>query len=135
MKRYLALIILLVLAFSLTACSAIHLNKADDISNYISEENERLWLILPISKFSVHVDEDFIDLLYDTDVNVLKNAEKSIIDQVSHYPDKPSFYLEESDDKRLYLCAEVIVDIDPAYAPSGGCEDHEHKFFKELITK
>ncbi len=135
MRRYLSSIILLIILFSLAACSTIHLNEADDISNYIIEENEHQRLILPISKFPVHIDEDFIDLLCDIDVNMLKNAEKSIIDQVSHYLDKPYFYLEASEDKRLYLGAEVIVDIDPAYAPSGGCEDHEHKFFKEPITK
>lgn len=135
MKRYSALILLLVLTLSLTACSAVYISRADDISNYITEEDGHHALILPQSKNSIYIDEDDVDLLSDVDINLLKTAEKTILNQVEQYPNEPYFYLETSDDMHLCLCAEVIVDIDPAHAPSSGCEDHEHKFFKEQITK
>ena len=135
MKRHFVLFLLFVLMLSLTACSAVYIHNADKISDYITEENGHQILILPQSKNSVYIDEDDVELLHDVDIHLLKTAEKSIINQVAQYPDEPTFYLETSDDTQLFLCAEVIVDIDPAHAPSGGCEDHEHKFFKELITK
>ncbi len=131
MKKCTALMLTFLLVFSLSACAG---NSAD-ISDYIIEDNGYQRLVLPQSKDKVHIEEEIIELLDDVNIELLKEAEKSIITKVKRYADEPYFYLEVSEDGYLYLCAEVLVDIDPSSAPSNGCSDHEHKFFKERIMQ
>ncbi len=95
-------------------------------------------LVLPISKSKVYVRDQYKDYLDKIDLNLLKKAEEKITQQTSQYEDTFGFDLQV-DSGHLYLCTEVIVDIEPPKSEGGeimgGCNiDHEHKFFREKIT-
>lgn len=126
-------VLLLALCLLLTACSAARITKEDGKS----------YLVLPVSKEKVEIDDDYASYVKDIDGYLLKTAEEKIGEKISLYPENSDFYLETYDGY-LCLCVEVIVQLDPP-APSidgsdeyvmRGCGiDHDHKFFSERITK
>lgn len=110
--------------------------KAKDISDYLVEEDGQQYLILPVSKERVKIWDEQTQYLDDIDLDLLKAAEERISREISQYSQNSGFYLQ-IEEGVLFLYAEVIVDITPpSGTDGGGCGvDHEHRFFKERITK
>lgn len=104
----------------------------------VIEEDGVQYLILPISRSKICVKEENKVLLGNVDPDLLKAAEEKLSAQISQYENYSALYLQNIEGQ-LYLCAEVIVDIDPPtsgeHGVSGCGTDHEHKFFGERITK
>ncbi len=126
-------VLLLTLCLFLSACSAVRTTKEDGKS----------YLILPVSGEKVEIDDDYASYVKDINADLLKAAEEKISEKISLYPEKSDFYLETYDGY-LCLCVEVIVKIPPPAPSVDGTEeyemqgcgiDHEHKFFRERITK
>ena len=112
-------------------------SEANNISEYLTEEGNDQYLILPVSKSKVRVSDLHTQYLYDIDLNLLRTSEEKINGIISQYPKNSGFYVQYYDGY-LRLCTEVIVEIDPPESTdiSGGCGiDHEHKYFDEPITK
>ena len=108
------------------------------LSDYLIEEEGRLYLLLPASKLKLRVDDSFKPQLDSIDLDLLKAAEEKILNQLAQYSQEPHLILETRDGG-LGLYAEVIVHIDPPASAEGaqkGCGiDHEHIVFYERITK
>ena len=113
------------------------------ISEYLIQENGNQYLILPISKSRVHIDNRYKEQLDNIDVDLLKAAEESITDKMSAYTGKPSFDFQLDYSGYLCLCTEWIIDIEPpniyiddnGETINSGCDiDHKHIFFSERIT-
>lgn len=123
MKKFFAIFFIFLFLLSGVGCNGV--------SDYLTEENGQQYLILPTSKQKVRVDKRYKQHLENIDVDLLENAEEKITEEIAQYnKDREHFYLEE-EDGHLLLCVEVIVNIeDPT-----SFTDHEHKFFKERITK
>jgi len=116
----------------------------DVISEYVAEENDKQYLVLPISKSKIHIRDEYKPYLNDIDIDLLKKAEETITNKMSLYTDSPGFNLQTDNEGNLCLGTEWIVDIDPPNTVSGengeiivsGCNiDHKHIFFSERITK
>ena len=107
------------------------------------EEEGEQYLLLPISKTKVLVYDGHRQYIEKIDMDLLKTAEEALSAQIPQDESEPFFYLqmEEGD---MYLCVEIIVDIDPPETVtmedgtviSSGCGiDHEHVFYSERISK
>lgn len=111
-------------------------SETNSISEYLTEEDGKQYLMLPISKDKVMLWDGQAQYLDDIDLDLLKAAEEKISKQISQYSNNSGFYLQV-DEGYLCLYAEVIVKIDPPASAGGvgGCGiDHEHMFFGERIT-
>jgi hypothetical protein len=115
-----------------------------DISEYLTEENGKQYLILPISRSKVYIWDQYKSQLSNIDLNLLREAEEHIMDEMSSYTASVNFFVEGDTSGHLYLCTEWIADIDPPNVVTdengevyeNGCGiDHEHIFFREIITK
>lgn len=106
------------------------------MSECLIEEDGKQYLILPISKNKFIVEGKEAQYLDHIDFDLLKDAEKKIIEEMSQYPSPAPVFFLTFDEGNLYLGAELIVDIDPPVPTESGCDiDHEHKFWRERITK
>lgn len=106
--------------------------------DYILREDDETYLILPVSKEKVGATE-CENLLSTIAPDMLKAAEEKVNQQVAQYEDDSKFYLY-AEDGHLYLCKEVIVELEYSVPESGECVlgcgiDHDHLFFKERISK
>ena len=142
MKKIIAILLLCVFAFTLFSCD-VDLKILEDqedeveeenISEYIVEEDGNTYLILPISKQKIRIDKSEFKYLNSISFNLLKKAEKKITNEASEYGQKTGFYLSQ-EENNLYLCMEVIVELPSKIIDGYTVHDHEHKFFKEKITK
>lgn len=105
------------------------------LSECLTEENGKQFLVLPRSKTKLLVHDSTKRYLDSIDLDLLKTAEEKMLGQLSQYTEEPFWDLEYYDGA-LCLYAEVIVDLKPSTADQGGCGiDHEHKIFREKITK
>ena len=154
MKKSALLLLAFICVLSLFACNQSKTNNdtKPDVSNnttenittqspnivdHLTEIDGQRYLILPISKSNVRWENLYDFYIKDIDFELLKNAEKTMTDQVSELTveKRSSFYLRVVEGE-LYLCAEVIVDLEPPSEDESGCGiDHDHVFFKERITK
>ena len=126
MKKILSLILTLSFVLILVGCG----NSSIDI---IKKDGKK-YIVLPESKQEVHCYEMYEAYLDEVDAGLLKAAEKKITKEALEYADKVVFGLVESDGE-LFLYTEVIVELDPSETTDEECGDHEHKMFKERITK
>lgn len=87
---------------------------------------------LPISGQTVRIRDEQLRFVPYIDDELVRTAEKTITEQISHYSDNSGLYLQVTED---YLCltAEVIHYLDEP-DENVGCFDHEHLFFSERIT-
>ena len=110
-----------------------------------TEEDGDQYLVLPVSGQRVMIWDNQKPYVKDIDGNLLKAAEEKITEEVSGYSDNGGFDLQVYEG---YLClyVEVIVKLDPPapdisvdgteeYEMQGCGIDHEHRFFRERITK
>lgn len=110
-----------------------------------TEEDGDQYLVLPVSGQRVMIWDNQKPYVKDIDGNLLKAAEEKITEEVSGYSDNGGFDLQVYEG---YLClyVEVIVKLDPPVPDISvdgteehemqGCGiDHEHRFFRERITK
>ena len=121
MKKFAMFVLIFLCVISMVGCN--------NISEYITEEDGTQFLILPISKSRVRIDEQHKEHIDDIDIDMLMAAEEKINEQVSRHPENSAIFLSTNDDGYLCLSAEIIVD-----SPSSDI-GHEHKFFHEQITK
>ena len=129
MKKYFSVVLASVLVFLFVQ------SLTGSISEYLIAEDGYQYLILPISKSKIIVFDEYIRYLNYIDLDLLETSEKKITEEVSQYPNKPSFLLNINEGY-LCLCVEAIVNIDPPQNGEVGCGiDHEHKFFVERISK
>lgn len=153
MKKYFAVILTLVVMFSLAGCSTHRSDSPEtsstisgtkDISEYLIEEDGEQYLILPISQSKIFVRDEYKQYLDNIDIELLKTAEKNICDKMSAYTETPGFSLQFDNSGYLCLHTEWIVDIEPPNVVmddngeiiNSGCNiDHKHIFFYERITK
>lgn len=148
MKKRISCILALVFILTLTGCSGHQdsgqstvstSEETNDVSDFITVEEDEHFLILPISKSKVSVWDEHTQYLDDIDLDLLKSAEEKLSGEISRYSNNSGFYLQ-LDEGYLCLAAEVIVQVqtDPSVSADNdeaGCIDHEHKFFSERITK
>lgn len=142
MKRYIALFLIFAFVLSLVGC---HLSRSNmqtpsasgsGALNLIEKDNES-YLVLPVSKQEVKIWGEQNEFLGDVDPDLLKAAEEKLESQTSHFSHRSDFFLEVYQGE-LCLCIEVILYIDSSAEKengTGGGIDHEHKFFRERITK
>lgn len=153
MKKYFAVILTVVVMFSLAGCSTHQSDSQEtsstipetkDISEYLIEEDGGQYLILPISRSKIFVRDEYKQHLDNIDIELLKTAEEIICDKMSAYTETPRFSLLFDNSGYLCLYTEWIVDIDPPNVVTRengeiidrGCNiDHKHIFFSERITK
>ena len=137
MKKYFAVILIFVFVLLLAGCNSHQQNTQESISDYLIEENGEQYLILPISKKRVRVTSSHMQYLDEIDLNLLRTAEEKIRENIAQYTDNEGYFYLGDGNGYLSLCAEVIIDITPPSGTNdGGCGiDHEHKFFKERISK
>ena len=153
MRKYFAVILTLIVMFSLAGCSAPQsdsqetfstISENKDISEYLIEEDGEQYLILPISQSKIVVRDEYKQHLDNIDIELLKTAEETICNKMSAYTKSSGFSLQFDDSGYLCLHTECIVDIEPPNVIteddgeiiSGGCNiDHKHIFLYERITK
>ena len=103
-----------------------------NIKDYIKNDNNKTYLILPNSKKEIQVDSSELAYIYDIDVSLLSLAELKI-------SLGGAVYLSFDQQNYLCLCCEDIVSIDPPNEIDGmtsGCNiDHKHVFKSYRITK
>lgn len=103
-----------------------------NIKDYIKNDNNKTYLILPNSKKEIQVDSSELSYIYDIDVSLLSLAELKI-------SLGGAVYLSFDQQNYLCLCCEDIVSIDPPNEIDGmtsGCNiDHKHVFKSYRITK
>ena len=155
MKKSLAFICVLIVALGYLVYQAVVLSKPKetpkDISDILVERDGRLYLILPISHQDVLILDSQQMYLERIDLDMLQSAEEKLLDQMDDYQkkDKPHFSIGHHDGQ-IWLCAELIIYLDPRPVPTGqtstdptaftppqsGCGiDHDHKIFREPISK
>ena len=105
-----------------------------DVYPTITIVDDQQYLVLPISKKNIRIDEKEANYIDALDANMLKVAEEKINSEADKYSESCYIYLSLNDGK-LYLKAEIIAKIDPPLAEdTAGCGiDHEHIFFSEPI--
>ena len=116
--------------------------EIEPISEYLVQEEENQYLVLPISREKVRIWEEHAQYLNKIDLGLLKTAEEKLAVPLAENPNNSGFYLQVKDGT-VYLCVEVIVDIIPAqtvtmedgYVLDSGCGiDHDHVFYMERIV-
>lgn len=146
MKKYFAVFLIFVFVLSLAGCNSHQPNTQDtpstssvteSILDHLIEEDGEQYLILPISKKRVRVTSSHMQYLDEIDLNLLRTAEEKIRENIAQYTDNEGYFYLGDGNGYLSLCTEVIIDITPPSGTNdGGCGiDHEHKFFKERISK
>ena len=123
MKKFFAIFFIFLFLLSGVGCNGV--------SDYLTEENGQQYLILPTSKQKVTVYEEHMPYLEKIDADLLKAAEEKITEEVARYTEDVEHFYLQKEDGHLLLCVEVIVDVENPTSFT----DHEHKFFKERITK
>ena len=120
-------------------------DRAAGLRSTVVEEDGKQYLVLPVSKDKIPVEERYRSYLGNIDFALLKAAEEKIVNEMSAYKaEAPEFFL--SVDHLGYLClyTECVVAIDPPNLETGpngeiideGCGiDHQHIAFSERITK
>ena len=112
------------------------------ISEYLIQEEEKQYLVLPISRENVLIWEEHTSYLDKIDLDLLKAAEEKLGVKLAENPNNSGFYLQVKDGT-LHLSVEVIVDIIPAQTVTmedgsvldSGCGiDHDHVFYMERIV-
>ena len=101
---------------------------------FISTENGKKYLILPISNEKIEILEEYEQYICEIDKELLQNAEENLNVQTQQYSEKSNFYLQIHEGS-LCLAIEIIVDLESTTDSSGCGIDHEHLYFKEQITK
>lgn len=147
MKKYIVLILVCILVFSLFGCQSAKTPSSQSASSRIKKEGEDIALTLPVSGNEILVKECYQRIYADTayvayadDINqeLLKEAEEKITEQANKYSEHASpFYVTIDEEGYLILCTEIIDDIVTIRSIFGGsgCNiDHEHIFLKERIT-
>ena len=153
MKKTWILILSIIVSLSLFGCNEGNQAESEfwqsdseplvqeNLSQYLSEEGEEHYIILPKSKEKIKVSGAFVSLLDRVDTNLLAEAEEKISNEVSKYTDDFDFELQTNQNGNLCLSVELILKIDLSNVVSGehqvaGCGiDHEHKFFIERISR
>lgn len=154
MQKILVSVIALCMAFAFVACDSRDTSakgngtpenlQVDNLPEYFTEEEGKQYLILPISKSKVRIENQHKNYLENIDIELLKTAEEIITEKMSAYIDNPCFGLQIDSAGYLCLYVEWIVDINPPNVVTSengqiidsGCNiDHEHIFFRERITK
>lgn len=130
MRKYIALILALVLLLTLAGCNS---------KVTILEEDGEKFLQLPVSQKRVYVWKQMWEYLDKVDYALLEAADNALLEEIAPYADdKPGYSLVVYEGE-LCICVEIIVDINPpATTPDNteGCGiDHEHLFFRKPITK
>ena len=129
MKKIIALLLACLALLFLVGCD-------EEEPIYVTELDGRQYITLPSSGEQIRVADAYVEHLEKLDVEMLKQAEEKLGEQLSAYEGEPSFYLSLDEDGKLCLCAEVIVKIDPPEVSTGGAvKDHKHEIFKENITR
>lgn len=113
-------------AFEITATQVTKQNSL------AKNEDGEYEIRLPVSGQTVRMKDEQLRFVPYIDDELVRTAEKSIAEQISHYSDNSGFYLQVTED---YLCltVEVIHQLDEP-DENVGCIDHEHLFFSERIT-
>ncbi|MBQ2686956.1 MAG: hypothetical protein IJF55_04390 [Clostridia bacterium] len=141
MKKIITIIVACICTFGLIGCNQ---QQGDNITNYIKEENGKHYLILPISQTEVSVSDSCKNELNKIDIELLRAAEEAIRSEIPDSAEDPVYFLEFDSNRKLCLCAESIVYIDPpnvitnTYGETviSGCDiDHKHLFWCEPITE
>ena len=135
MRRILALLLVCVTCF-LCACD---FNAFDEIvaeSQPETETNEKgnTYLIMPISRKKVALDEWYKEYLPYISYDLLRDAEEKIDGECGDNQNS-GFYLAIDQEGYLSIVKEVIVPIPEDQRTWGsGCYDHKHKFYRERIS-
>lgn len=135
MKRILALFLVCITCF-LCSCD---FNAFDEIvaeSQPETETNEKgnTYLIMPISRKKVKLDEEYKEYLPYINYDLLRVAEEKIDGECGDNQNS-GFYLGIDKEGYLILQKEVIVPIPEDQRTWGsGCYDHKHKFYQERIS-
>ena len=107
----------------------------EDIFDYVIEEDDKCYLLLPASGQRISVSDSEKPYLDKVDLDMLVAAEDKLNTQLAQGGEKLAFFLLVENNK-LWLCAEMIVKIDPPKSEGAGCGiDHEHIFIEEPITE
>ena len=130
MKKYIALVLALVLLLPLVGCNS---------KVTILEEDGEKYIQLPVSQTRVFVWDHILSYLDKVDYTLLEVADKALLEDIAPYADNKPGYSLVIYEGELCICVELIVDINPpATTPDAteGCGiDHEHLFFRRPITK
>ena len=135
MRRILALLLVCVTCF-LCACD---FNAFDEIvaeSQPETETNEKgnTYLIMPISRKKVNLDEEYKEYLPYISYDLLRDAEEKIDGECGDNQNS-GFYLAIDQEGYLSIVKEVIVSIPEDQRTWGsGCYDHKHMFYRERIS-
>ena len=135
MKRILALFLVCVTCF-LCSCD---FNAFDEIvaeSQPETETNEKgnTYLIMPISRKKVKLDEEYKEYLPYINYDLLRAAEEKIDGECGDNQNS-GFYLGIDKEGYLAIEKEVIVSIPEDQRTWGsGCYDHKHLFYNERIS-
>ena len=135
MRRIFALFLVFVTCF-LCACD---FNAFDEIvaeSQPETETNEKgnTYLILPISRKKVSLDEWYKEYLPYISYDLLRAAEEKIDGECGDNQNS-GFYLAIDQEGYLSIVKEVIVSIPEDQRTWGsGCYDHKHMFYRERIS-
>ena len=108
-----------------------------ELSDFLVEEDGAYYLILPISgkKIGILYSEYAPNDLERIDITLLMAAEAKLNAQMASYNVDDHLYAAAYSGE-IWLCAEVIVYLDPPNGEGVGCGiDHEHIMFEEKITK
>ena len=148
MKKLITLIAVLCIFLSLLVYQANSLSKSP-LSDLIIEEDDELYLILPISNKKVSVYDTRSDL-EKADIDMLREAEVKLWDKISKYPERQEpYFTVHAGDGQVVLCVELIVIYNPPRIPTGptstdptaytppqsGCGiSHDHLNFREVIS-
>lgn len=139
MKKLVEFVLAMACLLALVGCKA---HQVNNLSEYLMEEDGEQYLLLPISKTKVLIYDDHKQYLEKIDVDLLKTAEEKLSAKIPQDVNAPWFYLQ-MDVGDMYLCVEIIVDIDPPETVtmedgtliSSGCDiDHKHVFYSEPIS-
>ena len=127
MRKIISIILAVIFLLTLVGCNTV-------MDEYLTKKNGETYLVLPDSKAEVHFPNGYEKYLEKIDMELLKAAEKKIRDEALEYTDEVVFILQDEEGE-LYLYTEIIVELDPSETTDEECGDHEHKIFKERITK
>ncbi len=140
MKKYIVCVLLLMLLLCLIACNKQKNSTpsdSNDISNYIIVEDEESFLVMPISQQKVWIRDKQKKYINNIDVDLLRTAEEKLNNELSQYGRAHGFYLSIDNEGYICLETEVIVELETNASQSErGCNiDHQHKFYRERISK
>lgn len=135
MRRILALLLVCVTCF-LCACDFEAFDEIVAESQPETETNEKgnTYLIMPISRKKVKLDEEYKEYLPYISYDLLRAAEEKINESAGDN-EESGFYFAIDQEGYLSIVKEVIVPIPEDQRTWGsGCYDHKHKFYRERIS-